>query len=106
MGHNGSIRTLDADFQRMRALSGATDCTLRCWDLETMECVGVLEGHRCSPERSIASFQHNRAVSTARDGMLQLWDLETIKCIASIEGHVGSIFAPQIAPNAPSLTTH
>lgn len=105
-GHTGSIRTLEADFVSMRALSGAADCTLRCWDLETQECVGVLEGHRCSPDTTIASFRHNRAVSTARDGMLQLWDLEAAQSIASIEGHVGSIFAPQIAPNAPSLTTN
>jgi WD40 repeat protein len=57
------------------ALSGSSDNTLRKSDLESGECVSVLDGHS-SHIRSVAiSKDGSTAYSAAGNGVLRIWNL-------------------------------
>jgi WD40 repeat protein len=56
-----------------RAVSGSSDRTLRVWDLETGECLRVLEGHTSG----VVTSEGRRVVSVSRDGPLRVRDAET-----------------------------
>jgi small GTP-binding protein len=74
-----------------RALTGATDNTVRLWDVETGRCLRVLEGHT-KDVRSVAWHANQRhALSSANDYTVRLWDVETGRCLRVLEGHTGNV---------------
>src|SRR5437764_471438 len=70
-----------------RALTGANDCTVRLWDVETGQCLRVLEGHT-ERVRSVAwSADQRHVLSGSADKTVRLWDVETGRCLRVLEGH-------------------
>lgn len=43
--HTGAVYSVALSLDQRRALSGATDNTVRLWDLQTGQCLYVLKGH-------------------------------------------------------------
>jgi WD40 repeat protein len=44
-GHKGAVTALDVSVDDRLAVSGSADKTIRCWDLQTGNALGTLEGH-------------------------------------------------------------
>ena len=72
---------------RKRGLSGSNDNTVRVWDLETGNCLRVLEGHTDIVRGVAWSADQRRALSGSNDMTVRLWDLETGHCLRVLEGH-------------------
>jgi len=76
-----------------RAVSGSTDKTLRVWDLESGQCLRVLEGHSGSVRSVSVTLDGRWAVSGSRDNTLRVWDLESGACLHTLEGHTYGVYA-------------
>jgi len=73
-----------------RAVSASFDKTLRVWDLETGECLEVLEGHN-HWVLHVALTDDGQAVSASYDKTLRIWDLTTGQCLKVLEGHTDQV---------------
>jgi WD40 repeat protein len=64
----------------MRWMTGFERCVAsRVWDIETLECVRVLEGHN---EAVLAlAVGENFLVSGSYDTTVRFWDLNDLRCI-------------------------
>jgi hypothetical protein len=58
-----------------RALSGSADNTLRLWDLETGETLGILKGHTAQVTAVRVLADGSRALSGSYDRTLRLWQI-------------------------------
>lgn len=63
---------------RRRLVSCSNDGTIRVWDLETMECIGCLRGHR-GPVWTIAAIG-DCWFSGSADGTVRMWRTWTVPC--------------------------
>ncbi|WP_367339737.1 WD40 repeat domain-containing protein, partial [Aminivibrio sp.] len=59
---------------------------LRLWDLESGECLRVLEGHE-EWVRGAVLTHDGKVLSWSEDNTLRLWDIESGKCLRVFEGH-------------------
>jgi WD40 repeat protein len=89
------VRSVAVSRDGRRVVSGGSDKTVRVWDVETGECLKVMEGHTDGVGSVAVSRDGKRVVSgglensDARDKTdnLRVWDVETGKCLKVMEGH-------------------
>ncbi len=82
-GHRDSIEQLLLT-QDGRLISGASDETIRVWDIDTGECLYVLKGHRGSIEQLLLT-QDGRLISGSWDTTIRVWDIDTGQCLHVLE---------------------
>ncbi|KAF5341123.1 hypothetical protein D9611_006001 [Ephemerocybe angulata] len=111
-GHTGSVRCV-SDVVGGRVVSGSYDATCRgererergigiligkdVWDIDTGECVRVLEGH-FHQVYSVA-FLGGVVASGGLDTTVRVWDVETGHCIALLQGHTALVCQLQLSPS-------
>ena len=78
--------------------SCSNDRTVRVSDLNTKECVHVLEGH--TAEVRAVDFDDTKLVSGSRDRSVKVWDCNTGQCLQTMEDHYGT--PPSTPPSPPS----
>jgi len=91
LDHKGSILTYAFSPDGMRALTGSNDHTLRLWNVETGQCLRVLEGHADAILSLAWSADQRLAISGSSDNTLRLWDVETGQCLRVLEGHTNTV---------------
>ena len=74
-----------------RAITGASDQTIRLWDLETGLCLRTFHGHSGTVWTVAWSADSRRALSGSEDNTVRLWDIETGLCLRVLEGHTASV---------------
>ncbi|KAK9673865.1 hypothetical protein RND81_12G194600 [Saponaria officinalis] len=74
--HNNSVYDLCWTKDDATVLTASADHTVKVWDVEQKECIGMLKGHTGSV-KSVCSHPSNFdvIVSGSRDGSFALWDL-------------------------------
>jgi small GTP-binding protein len=93
LGHTNSVWSVAWRPDGRRALSGAADNTVRLWDVESGQCLRVLEGH-INWVRSVAwSPDGRRALSGSEDKTVRLWDVESGQCLRVFEGHTDGVWS-------------
>ena len=99
LGHTGTVWGVAWSPDGRRALSGASDHTVRVWDLETGRCERVLEGHTARVWGVAWSPDGRRALSGAEDHTVRVWDLETGRCERVLEGHTAPVWGVAWSPD-------
>lgn len=86
-GHIGGVWTLE--YIDNILVSGATDRSIRVWNIESGLCIKELIGH----SSTVRCLQMNktRVVSGSRDQTLRIWDLNSGKCLFLLQGHTSSV---------------
>jgi len=82
-----------------RFLTGATDETVRLWDLESRRCLRTLEGHTANIWSVIWSPDQRNALSASDDKTVRLWDVDTGECSRVFEGHTQGVNSVAWHPN-------
>ncbi|MCP4106055.1 MAG: protein kinase [Desulfobacteraceae bacterium] len=77
-------------------VSGSDDKTVRVWDLETGQCVKILEGHTQAVDCISITPDSKTVISGSYDNTLRVWDLETEQCVKVLEGHTGPVYCADI----------
>ena len=91
-GHIGLVGAVAVTSDGKKAISGASDGTLKIWDLITGKEIQTLRGHIGSV-RAVAFIPNGKkAVSGSLDRTLKIWDL-TSQEIQTLSGHTGPVNA-------------
>lgn len=85
-GHRGRVRSLAFGPEGARALSGASDGTVRLWDLESGCCLRLMDAHADQVLAVAFGPMGGWAVSGLADNSAQLWDLQSGRCLRVLEG--------------------
>jgi WD40 repeat protein/tetratricopeptide (TPR) repeat protein len=73
-GHTGSIWTIDVD--TVKVVTGSTDCSVRIWDVETLECLRVVDRPHVRTIMCIKIGPDLLATGGA-DTHVKMWELES-----------------------------
>jgi WD40 repeat protein len=79
------------------------DKMLRVWNIDTGECLKVLEGHVKNVQAMAFSPDARLVVSGSADKTLRIWDSESGACLRMLEGHEGQINSLALSPDGHYL---
>lgn len=106
--HEKDINALDTSYSSTSTLfaSASQDRTVKIWDLESGESIGVLRGHKrgvwsvafsppsiptISGESGASSGNRGMAVTGSGDKTVRIWSLNDYSCLRTFEGHTNSV---------------
>ncbi|KAI9143299.1 WD40-repeat-containing domain protein [Paraphysoderma sedebokerense] len=107
-GHKGNIKCVDFVGEEGKLIaSGSSDNTLRIWDTETSNCVGVLEGHTSRIWDVTSNPSGSIVASASGDGTVKLWDMKNnrMACLHSFGGHEGDVYTVKYHPGETHVVT-
>lgn len=87
--HTGSISKLISD-ETGACLSSSYDSSVRIYNMNSVENVGVLKGTHKSAVTDF-EWKNSLCVTGGRDGLVAIWDVNTQKCIMTQKSHNGQI---------------
>lgn len=93
-GHVGSIKCVFICEKKRIVLSGSYDTSIRCWSVDTGECIRIFRGHRDTVLSLL--LLDNSLASGSKDGSCKVWDLETGKCLRTFR-HSDPVYAIAIS---------
>jgi WD40 repeat protein len=89
--HEGSINCMEVSEDGSVLVTGSDDSNLRLWSTktETIECIGVLEGH----EDYITSIliEDSFVLSSSADKTIKKWDMYSCECLLTYLGHESTV---------------
>jgi len=89
--HEGSINCMDVSEDASVLVTGSDDSMVRLWSTksETVECIGLLEGH----EDYITSvlIEDNYVLSSSADMTIRKWNMSTCECQLVFMGHESTV---------------
>ena len=94
----GGIRAHAAPDGR-HTFPGSKDKTIRVWDLESGQCLRIIEGHSFWGESVTATPDGRRAVSWSWDKMLRVWNLKSGQCLRTLTGHNDGVLSASVTPD-------
>lgn len=97
--HKGMVESLAVSADRRLAVSGKDNGSIDVWNLETYECIKVLEGHKNLVASVAVSSDGHYAVSGGYDRTLRIWNLISGDCLKSLEGHTGCVSVLALSAN-------
>ncbi|KAI8365907.1 WD40-repeat-containing domain protein [Radiomyces spectabilis] len=101
-GHEDAILCLDFNHPKGILVSSSLDGTVRAWDLQLNQCIGMLEGH--SSTVRCLQLDNARLFTGSDDGTIRHWDLTAIPPIRSPTS-MDSFSNFSSAPSSPTLST-
>ena len=75
---------------KQKLISCSDDETIKSWDLETNECLKILNGHTASIS-CLERVSNDQIISCSRDKTIKLWNIDTGDCIKTFHGHSQSV---------------
>ena len=85
--------------------SGASDGTVKLWDMATRRNTATLEGHTSVAYSVSFSPDGTMLASGASDGTVKLWDVATRRNTATLEGHTSSVLSVVFSPDSKILAS-
>ena len=101
-GHTSVVNTLEVRADQNLLLSASADRTASLWNLDSGECLQVLQGHAGNVWSAVFS-RSGCALSASEDRTLRLWDLATGHCMRVLEGHTDRVVTVVRHPSDTSL---
>lgn len=110
-GHTGSIWKVALSADGCLLASGGEDLTIRIWDMQTEECLKILEGYQgwvaalaFAPAGQTLTEGYLLA-SNAADGTIRLWNVETGQTLHVLEGHTSGVLAVAFSPDGQTIAS-
>ncbi len=85
--------------------SGSYDRTVRLWDVNTGECLSILEKHTHRIWSVAFSPDGRILASGSGDRTIKLWDVSTGQCLKSLTGHTQQIRTVAFSPDGKTLAS-
>jgi WD40 repeat protein len=68
-------------------ITGSFDHSLRIWDMTTLKCTGVLNGHAQGVTCIKVASHSPVALSGSKDNTMRMWNIEEGRCFSVLAGH-------------------
>lgn len=104
-GHDAPVWTVRFHPTAQILASGSHDQTVRLWDVQTHQCLRVLQGHQDGVRAIAFDAGGQRLASGSSDQTIRLWDLQTGEGLRVLRGHTGGVFTLTFAPNGQYLVS-
>jgi WD40 repeat protein len=85
--------------------SGNDDQTVKLWDVQTGQCLKVLEGHTGWVWSISFSPDGQTLASGSLDYTVRLWDVSTGQCSKELNGHTGWVWSVSFSPDGQTLAS-
>jgi len=102
-GHTGSVMAVKTIPGSNHALSTGEDNTLRLWNLDTGQCLQIMECRSKIGRALVIDREGRIAISGGWDGAIALFDLSSGTCVRTIEGPHGCVMALALTPDGRRL---
>jgi WD40 repeat protein len=106
-GHAGlfaAIKTIAISPDLPIVATGSEDTTIRLWNIDTGEGLGILKGHQQSIDTLVFHpHQSGLLYSSGKDGLIKLWNINTAAELISIDSQQAKINALAISPDGQLL---
>ena len=103
-GHTDGINSAVFSPDGRQLASGASDSTIRIWNLASGECRVLDEGHTESINSVVFSPDGRRLASGSNDSKVRIWDLESGQCHV-LDGHSNSVRSVTFSPDGRQLAS-
>jgi hypothetical protein len=104
-GHSGFVLCLALSADGTRALTGASDKTVRLWDVPAGTCLRVLSGFKANVTAVAFAHDGRTAVASSDDGTARLWDLSTGVEGRRLVGHDGGVNSAALSRDGRRVAT-
>ncbi|KAF2706699.1 pre-mRNA-splicing factor prp46 [Pleomassaria siparia CBS 279.74] len=104
-GHMGWVRSIAVDPDNKFFATGASDRTIKLWDLASGTLKLTLTGHISAVRGLAISDRSPYLYSAGEDKQVKCWDLETNKVIRHFHGHLSGVYALDLHPTLDILFT-
>jgi hypothetical protein len=105
LGHDASVYCVAFSDDGQRVYSGGGDGTVRIWDTETGEQVGVLDAGRRAVHRMSFDPKRQRLYVGDRGGELAIVDVERNEVVEVLRAHEGFLVATEVRTDGNQLLT-
>lgn len=86
-------------------VSGASDKTVKVWNVQTRECLRTLNGHTDWVMNVAVSPDGTTVASTSTDQTIRLWNLHTGECLNTLHGHSAWVLAVAFSPDGQTVVS-
>jgi len=104
-GHQGWVRAIAIDPSNEWFVTGASDCTIKCFDLASGTLKLTLTGHISCVRGLAVSSTRPYMFSVSEDKSVKCWDLEYNKVIRHYHGHLSGVYSCSLHPSLDVLCT-
>eukprot|EP00928_Gymnodinium_smaydae_P085115 TRINITY_DN6843_c0_g1_i1.p1 TRINITY_DN6843_c0_g1~~TRINITY_DN6843_c0_g1_i1.p1 ORF type:complete len:547 (-),score=54.57 TRINITY_DN6843_c0_g1_i1:156-1796(-) len=102
-GHTGLVFTVCSVGDIL--FTGSQDSNIMIWDLNNLQYIGTLPGHRGFVKCLAASYAKKILCSGSQDRTIRVWSLETFSTTKTLLGHGGGVNAVVILEGADILVS-
>lgn len=98
-GHTSWVNTVAISPDSSRAVTAASDRTLRIWDLGNGSARHTLTGHFGAVRAVAITPDGNRVISGSVDRRVRVWDMETGAAVRTLTGHTAPVNRVKVTPD-------
>lgn len=102
-GHSGFVLSLCTVGDVL--FTGSQDCNIMIWDLNNLQYIGTLPGHRGFVKSMVAMLSRKLLCSGSQDKTIKIWSLETFSSTKTLLGHTGEVNALTILEGTDVLVS-
>jgi WD40 repeat protein len=95
-GHTDEILAIAFSQDGQLVASGGIDQTVRIWNVDTNQCLNVLEHPNCLLSLSFSA--DGRLASGCKDHLVRIWDIAQGSCVQVLKGHTHWVYSVDYAP--------
>eukprot|EP01028_Stygiella_incarcerata_P011782 TRINITY_DN685_c0_g4_i2.p1 TRINITY_DN685_c0_g4~~TRINITY_DN685_c0_g4_i2.p1 ORF type:complete len:1469 (+),score=420.73 TRINITY_DN685_c0_g4_i2:95-4501(+) len=96
-GHSNTVTCVEVSPCGTCLASGSMDETIRIWDTETTNLVGILRGHTSMITSLSFSPCGSYLFSSSGDGTLRKWDVANMEVMSVYRGHEGYVWSVHVS---------
>lgn len=100
-GHGGFVFCLVAVGDVL--FTGSQDANIMIWDLNNLQYIGTLPGHKGFVKCLEASYARKLLFSGSQDKTIKVWSLDTFSAVKTLFGHGGEVNSMLIIDNLDAL---
>lgn len=102
-GHTGFVLSLCTVGDVL--FTGSQDCNIMIWDLNNLQYIGTLTGHRGFVKCMVATLARKMLCSGSQDKTIKIWSLETFSSTKTLTGHNSEVNTVEILESTDILVS-